>query len=179
MGTHYFFGIHVEEEIRASISENRELQKAVLPFKKQTHPRDYHITLKFFGELSDELRKELIQQANDLASKIKPFTIDVQGVATFGLASSPRVLYVETELNQSLKQLQAAIEDKASRLGITKETRPYIPHITVARRFNGQAFTLPETQINHRLHVVDFRLYEVRPNLIPRYHTVSQFTLKG
>ncbi|GAK10238.1 RNA 2',3'-cyclic phosphodiesterase [Geomicrobium sp. JCM 19038] len=179
MATHYFFGIHVPKETRAMILANRELQTAILPFKKQTHPSDYHITLKFFGQLSDELRNELIQSASELANKLKPFMINVEGIETFGLRNAPRVLYVETKLNQSLAQLQTMIEDEAKRLGIAKETRPYTPHITVARRFNGQAFTLPKTQINDRLHVVDFRLYEVRPNFIPRYHTVSQFTLKG
>ncbi|GAJ99446.1 2'-5' RNA ligase family protein [Geomicrobium sp. JCM 19055] len=85
MATHYFFGIHVPEETRAMILANRELQTAILPFKKQTHPSDYHITLKFFGQLSDELRNELIQSASELANKIKPFMIDVEGIETFGL----------------------------------------------------------------------------------------------
>jgi 2'-5' RNA ligase len=61
------------------------------------------------------------------------FTIRVVGVGGFANLRRPRVVFLDVEESRDIMNLQRIVEDLMARIGFSRETRPFKPHITVAR----------------------------------------------
>jgi 2'-5' RNA ligase len=96
-----------------------------------------HLTLKFLGDIAEAQIEPLGTMLREAAAKVAPFSLDVRGVGGFPNSHSPRVIWLgvygeDTEMD-SLKRLQADIEEGAAALGFFKESRGFTPHLTLAR----------------------------------------------
>ncbi|MCA9914224.1 MAG: RNA 2',3'-cyclic phosphodiesterase, partial [Anaerolineae bacterium] len=69
--------------------------------------------------------------------QIADFTLQLRGVGTFPQRGKPRVLWVGVEVPKSLQALYAAVGQALQTTGFQPESRPYHPHLTLAR-FNQQ-----------------------------------------
>lgn len=97
-----------------------------------------HLTLKFLGEISEDMLP--ILQEN-LARKIKPhlpFQLSVQGAGAFPNLRQPRVLWVGVLDSKELQLLQMDVERATQELGYGSEDRPFSAHLTIGR-LNNQA----------------------------------------
>ena len=93
-----------------------------------------HLTLKFLGNVNPaqiEGVAEAMRQAPLGASSLR---ILLSGLGMFPNEERPRVIWagVQGDLN-SLGKLQARIDDEVSRLGFSRERRPFSPHLTLGR----------------------------------------------
>ena len=98
-------------------------------------PENYHVTLRFIGELPN-WRAEEVDHA--LAALRAPsFPLQLAGVGTFakGSAKGSKVasLWVGVERTPALEHLQAKVETALSRAGLERERRRFQPHVTMAR----------------------------------------------
>ena len=98
-----------------------------------------HLTLKFLGEMDPPraaaLPAALVPPARACADCLP---IRIRGVRTFGSRGNPRVVLLGVEEDDpSLARLAAAIDEAAAPLGIARETRPFRPHLTLARPKGG------------------------------------------
>lgn len=94
----------------------------------------FHLTLKFFGELSRHEVEALSEIAAKVAANISPFRIVVQDAGAFPAHGFPRVLWLGvTDLSGNLRKLQKSLEDECSLAGFPREERPFHPHLTLAR----------------------------------------------
>jgi RNA 2',3'-cyclic 3'-phosphodiesterase len=114
------------------------LQKLQLPLRwiKST---DAHLTLKFLGDVPENeltavgqaLERALVGQA--------PFTVHVQSLGCFPSPSRPRVVWMGIDdPGQRLFRLHQQLETELTPLGFAPETRPFRPHITLARALHGR-----------------------------------------
>src|SRR5699024_11675109 len=78
------------------------------------------------------MKQELKQIENANA-----FSTKAGGVGIFGNPVNPRVLWVGADKTDALAFLYEQVEAAANRAGFTKETRPFRPHITLAKRCDG------------------------------------------
>ncbi len=97
-------------------------------------PPDYHLTLRFFGDIDARVAQSL---AADLAetgafSGGAPLTLELDEIGVFG-GRSPRALYGRVKSPPLLTRLQTAHEAIARRNGLAPETRKFAPHVTLAR----------------------------------------------
>ncbi len=93
----------------------------------------YHITLKFLGEVPDG-DVEGVCRALSSVSGVPPFEVRVEGRGVFPGFSSPRVVWCGVaEGASSLSALSSAVEEALEPLGFERETRPFVPHITLCR----------------------------------------------
>lgn len=143
MGTssRLFIAVPLPDAIIHVIEELAQKWKPEFPFQKWSHPADYHITLKFLGDTEDTqiaAIKEQMDSALAAASCLR-FSLKLHKPGTFGKPSSPAVLWlgVVGEMTQ-LFELQAVVDQAAAKLGFNPEDRPYSPHITIARRYQGK-----------------------------------------
>lgn len=90
---------------------------------------NFHITLRFFGDVSHELAMELDQEIANIP--VAAFQISLAGCGSFG-KREPRSLWAKVEVNESLTKLAGACERAARRLRLPAEKKPYRPHITLA-----------------------------------------------
>ncbi len=102
-----------------------------LPGVRWVPPENYHVTLRFIGELP-AWRAEEIDHA--LAALRAPgFTLTLRGVGTFEKAGRVAALWVGVDRNPALDHLQSKIETALHRAGVERERRRFVPHVTLAR----------------------------------------------
>jgi 2'-5' RNA ligase len=135
-----FLAVALGTEQRAGIERNKELLQQRLPFQKWVHADDLHVTLKFLGDTEADIASKLKSAMTAAAAGHSPLTLALNGFGVFGRPSAPSILWLglggETP---ELAKLQAQVEDAVKPLGFAPEDRPYRPHITIARRYNGTA----------------------------------------
>jgi len=91
-----------------------------------------HITTKFIGEWPEERLAELTAALHTLAPRTA-IPIVVEKLGFFPNPHAPRVFWAGVHGGDALTQLARETEEALSVLGITKEQRPYSPHLTLAR----------------------------------------------
>lgn len=131
-----FIAIPVSTEISDKLGEWASTSKEGLAFRKWTHPADYHITLQFLGDVSDGQMEDLKQHLS--AVKAEPFQLQIGTAHYFGMSNAPRVLLSSIDGDsEKLHTLQRAVCTATSKLGFEPEKRAYKPHVTLARKYNG------------------------------------------
>lgn len=94
-------------------------------------PENYHVTLRFIGEVP-AWRAEEIDAA--LAGLRAPgFAIELSGVGTHAKGGKVTALWVGVARNPALEHLQAKVETALQRTGLEPERRRFVPHVTLAR----------------------------------------------
>ena len=159
--------------------------KTDIPTARWTNRHQMHITLFFLGETDRmaEVRAALEGvQAN-------PFDLSLAGVGRFpgGSRRPPRVLWAGIDAPPELARLQARVVSALAAVGFEPDTRPFSPHITLARlkaeRTVPAAAAFIERHTDFRagpVHVDRFTLYASQ--LTPhgsRYTVQAQYPLLG
>ncbi len=91
-----------------------------------------HITTKFIGELPEERLDEARTALNWLAAR-GPIPVRVAGLGWFPKTGNPRVLWAGIWGGEALKELARETNEALARIGVPGETKPYAPHLTLAR----------------------------------------------
>ena len=107
-------------------------EDADLPVTARWTPADnYHITLRFIGEVDDE-QADSIERA--LAAVHPPsFQVTPSGLGVLPSRRTPRVLAVRIEPAESLRTLYEALQNALAAADVPPEERAFRPHITLAR----------------------------------------------
>ena len=96
--------------------------------------RDHlHLTLVFLGDV-EEARGAAIAKAIDAPVALTAFDLAFGGLGVFPERGAPRALWVgATSGAAEARTLQRALADRVAALGVTLDSRPFSPHLTVAR----------------------------------------------
>ena len=90
-----------------------------------------HLTLRFFGELSEDKADDLDAELAAIAAE--PFDLILSGVGVFESGGgAPRAVWAGVGDNPALRRLAARCETGARRVGLARETRAFRPHVTLA-----------------------------------------------
>jgi len=130
-----FIAIELPEEARSGLGKLRnELERVEHAFVKWVNPEGIHLTLKFLGSIPSKQVAEVGEAMEGATREISPFHLEISGLGAFPNLKQPRVLWVgiSGELDKLLG-LQRNIDSALSPLGFTKEKRPFVPHLTLAR----------------------------------------------
>jgi len=90
------------------------------------------VTLKFIGEVQ-ETKLAAIRSALAGARSDQPVTVDFRGLGFFPNEKHPRVFWAGIEASSNLKDLALDIDRAMEKFGISREQRPFSPHLTLAR----------------------------------------------
>jgi RNA 2',3'-cyclic 3'-phosphodiesterase len=94
----------------------------------------FHLTLKFLGEVDSSLIEPITSCMTTVAQHHQPFSLTVSRVGSFPHASNPRVLWVGVQdVTGTLGHIQQRLDARLSQLGFSFESRPFAPHLTLAR----------------------------------------------
>ena len=158
-----FTGIELPEEIVARLSTMR----AGLSGAHWIDPGNYHVTLRFVGDISD-------REANNLADALADihfdsFDVEISGLGSFG-GNKPRTIWAGIKPSHALTLLQKAHERAARLAGLPPEPRNFTPHVTLARLRNTKPYAVAEYLAQHGgffsppFSVKQFMLFSARPN---------------
>jgi 2'-5' RNA ligase len=116
-------------EIPAEIGRSLAMLRGGLPGARWVKPENYHLTLRFIGDIDDALAREI---AYLLGNVERPaFDLQIDGLDSFG-GNKPRAVVAAVTPKRDLMELQAEHERLMQRVGLEAE-RKYRPHITLAR----------------------------------------------
>jgi 2'-5' RNA ligase len=116
-------------EIPAEIGASLALLRGGLPGARWVAPENYHLTLRFIGDIDDALAREI---AFMLGQVRRPgFDLRIDGLDSFG-GNKPRAVVAAVSPVAELVELQADHERLMQRVGLEPE-RKYKPHVTLAR----------------------------------------------
>ena len=116
------------------LRERLSLLAGGLPGARWAPPENYHLTLRFIGEVPPH-RAEDIDLAL-AALRGRGFALTLAGVGTFAKSGRATALWVGAERNPALDHLQSKIETALQRVGLDPERRRFTPHLTLARLDN-------------------------------------------
>jgi 2'-5' RNA ligase len=116
-------------EIPFEIGQSLALLRGGLPGARWVAPENYHLTLRFIGDIDDTLATEIA----DLLDKVErpAFDLQIDGLDSFG-GNKPRAVVAAVPAVTQLVELQADHERIMQRIGLQPE-RKYKPHVTLAR----------------------------------------------
>ena len=89
-----------------------------------------HLTLRFFGELREDVADDLDSALSAVAGS--PFELMLEGVGAFGEGAELSSLWAGLAESEPLKRLAARCEIAARRTGLKPEARAFRPHVTLA-----------------------------------------------
>jgi 2'-5' RNA ligase len=96
-------------------------------------PHNIHLTLRFLGDaIGLHMITPLVEVLKAAAAETRPFPIRVQGVGVFPNSQRPRTVWVGI-VSEELKGLAARVDQAAVQRGFHSESRPFTPHVTIAR----------------------------------------------
>ncbi len=95
--------------------------------------RNIHLTLKFLGDVSVANTNMLAKMIEAATGSHAVFDMSVGGLGAFPSQRRPRVVWVGVEAPKELKAIQRSIDNETARMGYEADTRPYSPHLTLAR----------------------------------------------
>lgn len=114
-------------------------QLAALPRKgldaKWSHPDDFHITIRFLGDLEPERLPEIEQALSRV--RRAPFGVEVQGLDVFE-NKHQSILHAKIQSVRKMEALCADVTDELTPLGFDFGPRAFVPHITLARLKNAR-----------------------------------------
>lgn len=118
-------------EIPADVAFALSLKRGGLPGARWIDPENYHITLRFIGDVDGKTADEVVDSLDRLSNSLQ-FSIRLTHLGTFG-GDKPRALYAGVEPSESLSRLKAAQERVLQRAGLPPEGRKFVPHVSLAR----------------------------------------------
>ena len=121
-----FTGLELPDDLGLSLS----FLRGGLPGAKWIDVENYHVTLRFIGDIDDATAEEI---AHELRRVRRPrFELRVEGVTAFG-GRQPHSLIAQVTPTPALIELQGEHERICQRLGLPAEPRKFVPHVTIAR----------------------------------------------
>jgi 2'-5' RNA ligase len=175
-----FVALDLPEGVRDKLADiSRDLPGADWVYSEQ-----YHLTLRFIGEVDRETFLAVRQGLGSVTAR--SFHLSLRGIGCFPLRGDPETLWAGIPRNESLVRLRHKIESQLGRNGVPPDTRKFFPHVTLARvrecredwigqYVSGHAlFSVPEVPIQ------GFNLYSSRLTPEGAIHTLEgTYPLEG
>ena len=96
-----------------------------------------HLTLRFFDELPEERVEDVRAAAGAAAAAAAPFDLELEGVGCFPPRGPAKVFWVGCGAGrEALVALAEALSAALESRGFAGDTRPFSPHLTLARARN-------------------------------------------
>lgn len=96
-------------------------------------PDKIHLTLRFLGDTENPRVDEVKQLVHTVVSSTPSFSLEIGRHGVFPGWQSPRILWLGLNCPEQLRQMQMDLEAGAVHLGYEPESKPFKPHLTIAR----------------------------------------------
>jgi len=128
-------------EIPAQLAESLSLLRGGLRGARWIDRENYHVTLRFIGDVDDEIAREVAWSLGQV--RRREFELQLDGLSSFG-GRKPRAVVATVAPSPSVMELQAEHERLMQRVGLEPEGRKYTPHITLARLRDASSHDVAE-----------------------------------
>jgi 2'-5' RNA ligase len=152
-----FTGLELPLDVARSLATLR----GGLPGARWIDPEDYHLTLRFIGDVDDTVAREVASLLGNVSRP--PLELRFDGLSSFG-GRRPRAVIATLAQTPALMELQAEHERLMQRVGLEPEGRKFMPHVTLARLRSSSSRDVADYLAS-------------RPFLVPLSFRVTRFVL--
>lgn len=117
-------------EIPRNAAMSLSLLRGGLPGARWIDVENYHITLRFIGDVDGRTADEIVDRLDRIERP--EFQMRLSGTGAFG-SKKPHSVWAGVSANSEIYALQAEIERICQRLGLAPDPRKFTPHVTLAR----------------------------------------------
>lgn len=179
-----FIAIHFPETVK------EDLYSSIIEFKwkgfKRVEKNNIHLTLKFLGSLPESKVEKVVEKLKKAAYGTQRFSIEIVNFGAFPSTKRARVVWAGArETPNQLKELFEKIDRLLAELNFKKESRDFLPHITLGRfkiplNITSEATKIGEKIANTKPKVEIDKFYLVKSTLFPsgpKYENIAEFNL--
>ena len=129
-----FVAVEIPEPIQALLKPvQTDLQSQIHKGTSWTKPGNFHLTLKFLGDVRPEAIHDVGEVLQRVTATHPPFSIAFGGIGAFPNLARPRVVWMGIKQGASpVSRLAKAVNFELTHLGFPRDNR-FHPHLTLAR----------------------------------------------
>lgn len=131
-----FTAIAVSEEVRRAVARMVASLRTDAAGVRWTDESNLHLTFQFLGDVSTNDILTICDAVEAAVGEHEPFELSVRGVGAFPNLRRPRILWAGVEEGAGAEAavfLHESLDAALEPFGYRKETRPYVPHLTIGR----------------------------------------------
>ena len=147
-----FLAVELSPGLRAELAALQQgLKQSIEPEMKRdmriswVQPAKMHLTIKFLGDMDEQVIDPLRGEVEHAIESQPSVYVPLERLGAFPRPQSPRVLWVGPSENweqgvegKRVTEIHRAIEQACEDLGFLHETKPFSPHLTLARMKTGE-----------------------------------------
>lgn len=147
-----FLAVELSQALRVEFATvQQELKRRIEPELKRgtriswVQPTSIHLTIKFLGEMDEQVIDPLRVAIEEAIERQIIVNVPLERLGVFPHPQSPRVLWVGPSDKwergaeaRRMAEIHGAIEQACEGLRFLRETRPFSPHLTLARIKMGE-----------------------------------------
>lgn len=179
-----FIAIEINDVVRNNLVKAQERignKSAKIKFVER---ENFHVTLKFLGEIDEALAEEVKRALDEISKKHRKHRVRVKGIGVFPNPNYVRVIWAGIENDEGIKAIARDVEREMRRLGFKKE-KDFVAHITIGRvKFVRDKLELAmalKDLANEDFGEFDVEAIELKKSTLtpkgPIYETVARFEL--
>ena len=180
-----FIALPVSAEVKAEAAKiqakiTRENPGAVV---KWTEPENFHLTLKFLGEISEAEAERVKNILVELAGRHNAFSCGLKRFSGFPNLKQPNVLVIELEGGEKEgRELWQDLDAALTSAGfVFEDEKPWRPHLTLGRVKDGARFSNLEkisvAPVSWTIDNLEFFKSTLTP-AGPKYEKIGEWGLK-
>lgn len=160
-----FIAIDISDVARRGIVSHIESLRRQFPGLRVGWEKEekLHLTLKFLGDINNG-RLEALERVLEIAARrVSEFDLTLRDPGVFPSKQNARVLWIGVDDPRGrVTDLYEILEDECEKIGVTRETRDFKPHLTVARLREAQrSRQLVEKHLQTEFEPVEFSVPEI------------------
>jgi 2'-5' RNA ligase len=129
-----FVAVYPSPEAVAHLDAALDPVRGDWPGLRWVPAEQWHLTLAFLGEVAERLVEPLVERLGRAAARAGPMRLSLGGFGAFPSGRRARVCWMGVDgAVAPLRDLATRVGAAARHTGIEVDTKPYRPHLTVAR----------------------------------------------
>ena len=181
-----FVAIALPAAVRKHLVRIQEILRREDPDVKWVEEENLHLSLKFLGDVDDEALATLKGILSVEALRWPRLRLTYAGIGVFPEHGIPRVIWAGCSGDlERLAGLAGAVERAAEQVGVPREHRPFVAHLTIGRVRSGRNVKRLKASLENQREVplgsdevAGFVLYQSHlSNKGPIYEEVASFPL--
>jgi 2'-5' RNA ligase len=127
-----FLAVDVDEDLKAQMYKIIKEFKQIDARIKYVELENFHLTLKFFGDIDTEGIDLLSSKIESVVSNFDSFKIRIKGCGAFPNTNRIKVIWFGLDEDEIVKKLHDELDKEFVKLGFEKD-RKFSTHLTIGR----------------------------------------------
>jgi 2'-5' RNA ligase len=157
-----FIAIEFEDRVKRYLKDVQDIVKSTTYNGNFTHYTNFHLTIKYIGEIYNGEYQELVHCIDDICSRISPFSIKIGDIGFFNKKTTNIVWVGITKNKEKVMKLHKLTDLETNKSGFQPELRKFRPHVTIGKKvvFSNGHYSNGLPLFNEEIQITKLTLFE-------------------